>query len=299
MELRHLRYFVCVAEAENVSRAALKLHISQPAVSRQIRDLEDEIGLPLLKRSGKSVSLTEAGRLFLGEARAVLQRTDEALRNVRALGDNTHTELHVGYSSYMVDRVFHAILNNYQRAMPNVRVKLHDRSVEQNVDALLESKLDLAFIFHAPKPGALRGLRFLVLSTEHPRLAVSHAHPFAGRRAVSLQEAAREPLIILVPEEFPDYHYFIDAVFASTKNKPVVTEEHESIGSIIAAVEAGRGVALATDRFVYAFGPRVKLLRLMPEPMTADIGLAARKGRLSPAVEKFWEVANAAVRARQ
>ena len=297
MELRHLRYFVRVAETENVSRAALKLHISQPAVSRQIRDLEDEIGLPLLKRSGKSISLTEAGRAFLAEARAVLERTDEAVRNVRALANQKLTELHVGYSSYMVDRVFHVILNNYQRAMPNVRVKLHDRSVEQNVDALLEGKLDLAFIFHAPKPGALRGLRFLVLSTEHPRLAVSHTHPLARRRTVSLEEAVREPFIILVPEEFPDYHCFIDAVFASTKIKPRVAEEHESIASIISAVEAGRGVALAADRFVHVFGPRVKLLRLTPEPMTADIGLAARKGSLSPEAEKFWQVAKEAASA--
>ena len=94
MELRHLRYFVGVAETENVSRAALKLHISQPAVSRQIRDLEDEIGLPLLKRVGKSVRLTEAGRLFLNEARAILARTDEALRNVRALDEHQRIELH-------------------------------------------------------------------------------------------------------------------------------------------------------------------------------------------------------------
>jgi DNA-binding transcriptional LysR family regulator len=294
VELRHLRYFVRVAETENVTRAALQLHISQPAVSRQIRDLEDEIGLPLLKRRGQSVSLTEAGRAFLAEARAVLERTDEAVRNVRALANNKQPELHVGYSSYLVDPVFHGILNNYQRAMPNVRVKLHDRSVEQNVDALLEGRLDLAFIFHAPKPGALRGLRFLVLSTEHPRLAVSPTHALARRRVVSLEEAACEPFIILVPEEFPDYHYFIDAVFASTKNKPRVAEEHESIGSVISAVEASRGVALAADRFVHAFGPRVKLLRLTPEPMTADIGLAARKGPLSPAAETFWQCAKQA-----
>ena len=178
MELRHLRYFVRVAEAENVSRAALKLHISQPAVSRQIRDLEDEIGLPLLKRSGKSVSLTEAGRAFLAEARAVLERTDEAVRNVRALARSEHMELHVGYSSYMMDRVFLIILSKYQRAMPNVRVKLHDRSVEQNVDALLEGKLDLAFIFHAPKPGALRGF---VFSTE-PRAPSSRRFAHAPTR---------------------------------------------------------------------------------------------------------------------
>ena len=294
MELRHLRYFVQVAETENVSRAALKLHISQPAVSRQIRDLEDEIGLPLLKRSGKSVKLTEAGRVFLTEARAVLERTDEAIRNVRALAKQKQPELHVGYSSYMADRIFHLILNNYQCAMPHVRVKLHDRSVEKNVEDLLQGGVDLAFIFHAPKPGALRGLRFLVLGTEHPRLAVPHTHPLARRRAVSIEEAAREPFIVLVPEEFPDYHYFIDAVFASAKNKPKIAEEHESIASIISAVEAGRGVALAADRFVDAFGPRVKLVRLAPEPMTADIGLAARKGPLHPAAEKFWQTAKEA-----
>ena len=148
MELRHLRYFVGVAEAENVSRAAFKLHISQPAVSRQIRDLEDEIGLPLLKRVGKSVRLTEAGRLFLNEARAILARTDEALRNVRALDEHQRIELHVGYCSYAIDPLFHRILRTYQGAMPNVRVKLHDRKVEENVDALLEGRLHLAFIFH-------------------------------------------------------------------------------------------------------------------------------------------------------
>jgi LysR family transcriptional regulator, benzoate and cis,cis-muconate-responsive activator of ben and cat genes len=80
VELRHLRYFVSVAEIENVSRAASKLHISQPALSRQIRDLEDEIGVPLLERTAKSVSLTQAGRVFLDEARAVLERADQAIK---------------------------------------------------------------------------------------------------------------------------------------------------------------------------------------------------------------------------
>src|SRR4030095_6259879 len=211
MELRHLRYFVGVAEAENVSRAALKLHISQPAVSRQVRDLEDEIGLPLLKRAGKSVRLTEAGRLFLNEARAILERTDEALRNVRALDEHQPIELHVGYCSYAIDQLFHLILRTYQGAMPNVRVKLHDRKVEENVDALLEGRLHLAFIFHAPKPGALRGLRFFPLSHEHPRLAVSPKHRLARRRVVRLEEAACEPFVGFVPPKVPHYPQLIDA----------------------------------------------------------------------------------------
>src|SRR4029077_18180805 len=96
VELRHLRYFVAVAEAENVLRAATqKLHVSQPAVSRQIRDLENELGVLLFERTGKALNLTDAGRLFLREARAVLERTDEAVRNVRALAETGEKELHV------------------------------------------------------------------------------------------------------------------------------------------------------------------------------------------------------------
>ena len=294
MELRHLRYFVAVAEMENVSRAALKLHISQPAVSRQVRDLEDEIGLALLKRVGKSVRLTEAGRVFLNEARAILERTDEALRNVRALDERGHLDLHVGFSSWGIDRLFHIILNAFTCVMPNVHVRLHDGRVEDNVDALLAGKLELAFIFVAPKPGALRGLRFLELSREHIRLAVSPTHPFARRRAVSVEDAARQLFIVLVPEGFPDYHFFVDAAFASTKNKPTIVEEHDSVASLISAVEGGRGVGLAGDGFDYAFGNRIKILPLTPDPKMVPIGLAARKGTLSPAAETFWQCAKQA-----
>src|ERR1700759_1878391 len=99
VELRHLRYFVGVAEAKTVLRAATqKLHVSQPAVSRQIRDLEDELGVQLFERSGKAISLTEAGRLFLKEAGAVLERTDEAVRNVRAFAQADETERPGGYA---------------------------------------------------------------------------------------------------------------------------------------------------------------------------------------------------------
>src|SRR2546421_7982233 len=97
MELRHLRYFVAVAQQENVSRAALKLHVSQPALSRQVRDLEEELGFPLLERSAKSVRLTAAGRAFLTEARAVLQRAEEGIKTARAIAHGG-VQLHVGYA---------------------------------------------------------------------------------------------------------------------------------------------------------------------------------------------------------
>jgi len=291
VELRHLRYFVGVAETENVSRAALKLHISQPALSRQVRDLEEEIGLALLKRAGKTVRLTEAGRVFLLEARAVLERTDEALRNVRLTEDQRQVDLHVGYSSWGIDRLLHIILNSFSCTMPNVRVRLHDSRPEDNTEALLARRLELAFIFVPPKPGALRGLRFIELSREHLRLAVAPTHRFARRAAVSIEEATCEPFVVLVPEEFPDYHFFIDEVFASTKTKPRVAAERDSVAGLISAIEAGVGVGLAGDRFGHLFGKRVKILPLTPEPKLVPIGLAAPKARLSPPAEKFWECA--------
>jgi len=128
VELRHLRYFVAVAEMENVSRAALKLHVSQPALSRQIRDLEDEIGFSLLERTAKSVRLTDAGRAFLDNARALLQSADEAVTEARAVANAEPTELHVGYSPTPVAEILPKILQAFQRKMPNVHVRLHDWS---------------------------------------------------------------------------------------------------------------------------------------------------------------------------
>ena len=141
VEPRHLRYFVAVAETENVSRAALKLHVSQPALSRQIRDLEDEIGFCLLERTAKSVRLTGAGRAFLSDARALLQRADEAVKKARAIAGAEPAELKVGYSPAATARILPPILRAYQRVMPKAHVKLHDWSNEENVTGLRDGRL--------------------------------------------------------------------------------------------------------------------------------------------------------------
>jgi LysR family transcriptional regulator, benzoate and cis,cis-muconate-responsive activator of ben and cat genes len=160
VELRHLRYFVAAAETENVSRAALKLHVSQPALSRQIRDLEDEIGFCLLERTAKSVRLTDAGRAFLSDARALLQQADEAVKKARAIAGAEPTELKVGYSPAATARILPAILRAYQRVIPKAHVKLHDWSNEENVAGLRDGRLNLAFVVGPPKAASLEGIRF-------------------------------------------------------------------------------------------------------------------------------------------
>src|SRR6266436_1792881 len=290
MELRHLRYFVGVAEMENVSRAALKLHVSQPALSAQIRDLEDEIGFQLLERTAKSVRLTKAGRAFLDEARAVLQRADEAVKKARSIAAEP-SELKVGYSPTPVAEILPKTLRVFQRKMPNVHVRLHDWTNQAILDGVRDGRLQVGLIVRPLKASSLRDLRYEELFHERVCVAVSPQHPFARRRAIPISEVATEPLIGLTHEDYPEYYDYLSITFSKVKQKPRVVEEHDSMAGVLSSVEAGAGVAFGGDVFGYSFGPRVKVLHLTPEPKPISIGLAALKGKLSPAAEKFWHCA--------
>jgi DNA-binding transcriptional LysR family regulator len=290
MELRHLRYFVAVAEEENVSRAALKLHVSQPALSRQIRDLEDELGFPLLERSAKSVRLLDAGRAFLIEARAVLQRADDAVKAARAIATGGRSELHVGYAPSLTARILPPTLRAFQAESPKARVILHDLSTEEMFAGLRKSKLQIAFVVR-PTRAMLRGMRFEELARDAWCLAVAPSHPLARRRSVSIEEAAREPLIAYGRNEYPDYHENLAAIFAATKTKPRVAEEHDSVSSLIAAAEAGGGVAVVSESLACIAGPRLKLLPLLPPPDPLVIGAAWPKAGLTGMAERFLKFA--------
>src|SRR4051812_49418284 len=146
MELRHLRYFVAVAEQENVTRAALKLHVSQPALSRQVRDLEDELGFSLFERAANSMRLTTGGQAFLSEARAVLERADAAVKKARAIAKGDTGELHIGYAPSLTARILPPALRMFQAQKPAVRVIWHDQSTEEMLNGLRQNRLHLAFL---------------------------------------------------------------------------------------------------------------------------------------------------------
>jgi len=295
MELRHLRYFVGVAEEENVSRAALKLHVSQPALSRQIRDLEDELGFLLLERSAKSVHLTEAGRAFLIEARAVLQRAEEAVKAARAIATGQSGELHVGYAPSITARILPQILRAFQAELPNVRVRLHDFSTEEMLAGLRESRLQFAFVVRLT-PALLRGLRFVELSRDSICLAVAPEHPLAGRRAVTLVEIAREPLITYSRKDYPDAYENLIDLFATINIKPRIVEEHDSVSSLIAAVESGTSIAVAPQSLACTSGPRLKLIPFSPALAPLVVGVAWSKHGLNAAGERFLKCAKETVR---
>jgi LysR family transcriptional regulator, benzoate and cis,cis-muconate-responsive activator of ben and cat genes len=295
MELRHLRYFVAVAEMENVSRAATeRLHVAQPSLSRQIRDLEDEVGVQLLERTAKSVRLTDAGRAFLEEARAILKYTTEAVLKARAVGGQQEAELHIGDFPLATARIMPGLLRAYQKAVPNVHVKLHDWAVEKELAGVRDGQLQLAIVVPPLTGNWRRELRFEEVLSARVCLAVSQNHPFSQRKAISLAEAAKEPFIGLMHEEFPQHRAYLAAIFARVKDKPRIVEEHDGWAGVFSSVDAGSGVAIASDAFTYAFSDRVKLVRLTPEPKRVAIAIASRKGRLSPAAEKFCHCAKEA-----
>jgi DNA-binding transcriptional LysR family regulator len=293
MELRHLRYFLAVADTENVSRAALKLHVSQPALSRQIRDLEEELGFLLLERSAKSVRLTDAGKTFQAEVRAVLQRLDEAVKTTRAVATGGRSDLHVGFAPSLTVRILPPSLRAFQAASPTVRVLLHDLSTEEMLAQLREAKLQIAFLVR-PTEAMLRGLRFEEVLRDLLCLAVAPKHHLARRRFVRLAELTREPLIAYNRKEYPEYHAFLAELFDTIESKPVIGEECEGLASLVAAVEAGGGVALVPRSMVCLVGPRLKLIPITPAPKPLVIGAAWPERGLEPAAERFLKCAREA-----
>ena len=293
MELRHLRYFVSVAEEENVSRAALKLHLSQPALSRQIRDLEDELGFELFQRSAKSVKLTDAGRVFLSEARAVLQRADEAIKTARMIAKGGG-ELHVGYAPSLTSRILPPGLRGFQSKVPQVRVKLHDLSTDEMLSGIRNDRLQIAFLVK-PMPSMLRGVQFEELTRESICLAVAPNHKFARKRVVTLAEAVKEPFVSYSRNDYPEAYEQLMSIFASSKEKPRIVEEHDGAASLVAAVEAGSGVAIVARSMRCVAGPRLKLMPLSPEPPPLVIGSAWPKKGISETASQFLTCIRAAI----
>jgi DNA-binding transcriptional LysR family regulator len=286
MELRHLRYFVAVAGEENVSRAALKLHVSQPGLSRQIRDLEEEIGFQLLERSAKSVRLTAAGKVFLAEAREVLLHAEAAVNKARAVAKDGSGEIHVGYAPSLTVQILPPMLRAFQGEFPHVRVTLHDLSSEEMLTRLGTKKLHVALTVRPPAK-LLRGLCFVEIARYAMVVAVAPNHPLAKSKAITLAQVAPEPLIGLNRQDYPEAHAETKRLFAAVGLKPNLAEEHEGGTSIIAAVEAGRGIALVPSSLACIVGERVKLLPLKPALPPILVGAISLKENDSEFVKKF------------
>jgi DNA-binding transcriptional LysR family regulator len=285
MELRHLRYFVIVAEEQNVTRAAERLHVSQPPLSRQIRDLEEELGVELFRRTAKSLALTEAGKIFLSEARAVLLRAEKAVQTVRAVAAGERGRLRVGYAPSLTVELLPKALRLFEKKCPGVRVTLHDLSTEECVQRLTSRKLDVALTVR-PSESSMRGLSFAKLKSYPLCCAVIATHPLARRRSLRMTQLIQERFIVLSREDYPEYHDWLRELFLPAPFEPQLVQECDSATGMIAAVEAGRGVAIVSTSMKCLTGPRVKLVPFVPALPPVVVGALSTKS-MSPWVERF------------
>lgn len=290
MELRHLRYFVTVAELQNFTRAATRLRVAQPALSRQIRDLEDELGAPLLERNSRGVRLTEAGAVLLPEAKAVLQLASDAAQTVHAVARGERGEIHVGYAPTPTVELLPCALHAFQNLAPGVRVTLHDLSTEEMLRGLHDGKLDLCLMVR-PAAKAMRGLKFELLREYPMQVAVPRTHPFAKLKRVTREQLVREPLVAYARADYPEYHVMLDDLFQSTGRKYRVAVEQDSASALLASVESGHGLAVVPASMAMLAGGRVKLRQLHPLPDALAVGTLCRSQKLSPAAQKFLQAA--------
>jgi DNA-binding transcriptional LysR family regulator len=293
MELRHLRYFVAVAKEQNITRAALRLHVSQPPLSRQIRDLENELGIALFDHDANAVRLTEAGRAFLTEVRVILQRVENAVEVAKAVAGGKRGKIHVGYAPSLTVDLLPRALRYFRESNPGVRVQLHDLSTQGMLRGLSDGKLHVAMLVQVP-PKVLTGLVFEELQRLPVCVAMHPAHPLARARRVGLEQVAKERLVTFTLADYPEHHAWIAGLFAPLNCSPQIAEEHNSITSLIAAVDSGRGIAMIAQPLDGLGSPRLKIRPLQPAPPPLGVGIAYCKKFRSRATDNFIAAAKRA-----
>ena len=296
MELRHLRYFVAVAEALNFTKAAARLRVAQPALSRQVQDLEDEIGVDLLTLSPRGVALTAEGKLFFDEVRELLKRTDEAVEKTRALARGEFGELQIGYSPSPTVEILPPALGAFQKAVPRVTVRLHDLAGNELADGVRNGTLDLA-VMQRPMEANATGLLFEPLLTNPICVAVAPDHAFSKMKSVPIARLADERLVVFRRREYADYHALLGRVLHGVNPRPPAAVECDGASSLITEIAAGRGVAILPLVFEKIVGKRLKLRPLTPAPAPQEVGIVrALKGDVTPAGEKFCAQLRAAAK---
>jgi len=285
MELRHLRYFVAVAEALNFTKAAARLRLAQPALSRQVADLEDELGVDLLSRSSHGVRLTEEGKLFLAETRVVLTHVDEAVTKVRALARGEFGELQVGYVPPLDLHILPRALAAFQKTTPGVKVVLRDRGSDELCQDLRDGKLHLALMMQ-PSEEATAGISFEEVGRYPFFVAMASGHPLSKTKAVPLATLAKQPLVVLERKRNSEFHRILKCVFAPLR--PNISTEADSVNSLITEIGVGRCVAVVSQLFKEAIGSRLVYRRLTGTETVMCVGIArAQKGDLPPSGEKL------------
>lgn len=294
MELRHLRYFVAVAEDGSFSRAASRLNISQPPLSRQIQDLEAELGISLFDRSGRAIQLTAAGRAFLQRARSILFESKAAVDEARrwALG---HSEtIRIGFMSAVMLKIFHRFLTSFHELYPSVAVKLIQMRSDEQVAALLDDRIDVGFVDFGIEQVADRlshaGLITQPFVRDELCAAVPHGHRLSGSSEIDMADLRDEKFVILERHLFPAHHDTVITECRAAGFTPNIVHYADQIPTVLTYISAHMGVGISPRQAKEDWGKLVHFLSIKTRPQVT-IHMVRRDDSQLHSVKAMCEIA--------
>ncbi|MDB6071064.1 MAG: Transcriptional regulator, LysR family [Verrucomicrobiales bacterium] len=287
MDLRHLRYFQAVAEELSYVRAARRLRIAQPALSRAIKELEHDLGSEVLERSRQFVRLTPAGAVLLQETTQLLDGWEEALRRVRRTAAGEEGELRLGYIGPPTQPFLGRLIHEYRNRYPLVSLHLEERTPERVWEMVAKGRLTAGLTRPVPSHTAL-GLRTAVLREERLGVVLRPDHPLAERKSLAWKMLSGEPLIVLARREGASLHDTILAACRTAGFMPRLARTPSLIGTVLSYAEGGAGLGVVTDS-VLPPGTPLRFIPLTPAS-TVPLVLVWQDDHDTPPVQRFREL---------
>lgn len=293
MELRHLFYFVAVAEELHFGRAAQRLHMAQPPLSQQIRSLEDELGVQLFQRTKRHVELTEAGQAFLSEARLTLAQAEHAIEVARRAGRGETGRLAVGFVGTTTYEVLPIIIRAFQQSYPDVELILHELTTAQQVQALHDKHIHIGLL-RPPINDDM--LAFETIHREPIGLVLPESHPLAQQTPLASVAALAQERFIMFPRHLGIGLY--DQVISLCQDagfSPQVRQEAVQMQTILALVAAGLGIALVPASARHLRNNGIVYRPLEDVHVYTELAMAWRKKDISPVAQAFRRLVPAAL----
>jgi DNA-binding transcriptional LysR family regulator len=287
MELRHLRYFVAVGEEQHYGRAAQRLRVAQPALSRQIQDLEAEIGFKLFDRLSRGVKISSAGKLFLDDARRILQEVDEATIRARRVADGQAGTLRVGFvESISWHGVVPDSFRQFRERQPDSELQIKPLSSLAQIEAVQSCQLDAGFVFTiANTDPQLAVLEVAVLDL---MLAAPKGHPLTKIKKLRLRDLSDAPFIWFPRRESPIYHdRLMSECFRGGLKAPHIIQEAVNEATILSLVSCRLGVAFVSSATRWRCPKGVVLLPVVDLKLSLSYGLVWRRDNDSPLLARF------------
>ncbi|MFJ9733667.1 LysR substrate-binding domain-containing protein [Streptomyces sp. NPDC101169] len=282
--LTQLTSFIAVAEELHFTRAAERLNMTQPPLSRQIQLLENEVGVQLLDRTNRSVRLTPAGRAFLVEARRILRQTEQATLAVRRVSTGEAGTIAVGFTAASAYSALGRLLETARAALPGVEILLQELVTRDQLKALAEGSLDLGLI----RPAAVGAdLTAHMVVREGLLAALPAQHPLAAQTGpMPVADLAGEDFLMYSPVEARYFHELLVSIFRTARVRPVFTQYLTQVHSILALVDGGWGIALVPESAArMRFGGIAFRPVTLPDPNPVELNVVWRKGNDNPALE--------------